>query len=154
MTEVSTDSTAAGSGLSDATYGELREIAARYPQVKVFMALVSAIERELARRAVARAGLAEADQHRQRERVGQRGEGRDRVARVHQAVRLFPEPDLAVLPRVPAVDLHQQRAALRTAAGAARRLTQGTADSTPAPLVTSSGRAACWRLRPPTGPRR
>ena len=34
MTEVSTDTTAEGSGLSDATYAELREIAARYPQAR------------------------------------------------------------------------------------------------------------------------
>ena len=32
MTQVSAGSTAEGGGLSDATYGELREIAARYPQ--------------------------------------------------------------------------------------------------------------------------
>jgi NADH-quinone oxidoreductase subunit E len=34
VTEVSTSSTAEGGGLSDATYGELREIAARYPQAR------------------------------------------------------------------------------------------------------------------------
>jgi NADH-quinone oxidoreductase subunit E len=34
MTQVSTGSTAEGGGLSEATYGELREIAARYPQAR------------------------------------------------------------------------------------------------------------------------
>ena len=34
MTQVSTSSTSEGGGLSDATYGELREIAARYPQAR------------------------------------------------------------------------------------------------------------------------